>query len=118
MVGRHFDPMRVLAAPRSVSALAGSDPRVLADDVWAKLLWAGLHLHRGPRELRSWWRVRPRRINASDRAREGGHHHLAIRWAPQRRAGAVAHGLHPLAAAHVPRRPLLELLEHWLVLQS
>src|SRR5258708_6740304 len=42
--GRHFDPMQVLAAPRSVSALIGPDPRVLADDVWAKLLWAGLQL--------------------------------------------------------------------------
>lgn len=42
--GRRFDPMRVLAAPRSVSALIGPDPRVLADDVWAKLLWAGLQL--------------------------------------------------------------------------
>ena len=41
---RQFDPMRVLATPRSVRALIGPDPRVLSDDVWAKLLWAGLQL--------------------------------------------------------------------------
>jgi len=39
-----FDPARALATPRSVKALIGPNPRVLADDVWAKLLWAGLHL--------------------------------------------------------------------------
>ena len=39
-----FDPMRVLATPRSVRALIGPNPRLLADDVWAKLLWAGLQL--------------------------------------------------------------------------
>ena len=33
-----------LATPRSVKALIGPAPRVIADDVWAKLLWAGLHL--------------------------------------------------------------------------
>jgi len=41
---RRFDPMRVLATPRSVRALIGPNPRLLADDVWAKLLWAGLQL--------------------------------------------------------------------------
>lgn len=30
--------------PRSVSALIGTNPRVIADEVWAKLLWAGLNL--------------------------------------------------------------------------
>lgn len=39
-----FDPARALATPRSVKALIGPNPRVLADDIWAKLLWAGLHL--------------------------------------------------------------------------
>ena len=39
-----FDPARALATPRSVKALIGPNPRVLADDVWAKLLWAGLQL--------------------------------------------------------------------------
>jgi integrase len=41
---RRFDPQRALATPRSVAALLGPDPRVIADDVWAKLLWAGLNL--------------------------------------------------------------------------
>jgi integrase len=39
-----FTPTRTLATPRSVRAILGPDPRVLADDLWAKLLWAGLHL--------------------------------------------------------------------------
>ena len=41
---RRFDPTRALAVPRSVAVLIGTDPRVIADDVWAKLLWAGLNL--------------------------------------------------------------------------
>ena len=43
-IPRRFDPTRALAVPRSVTALIGTDPRVIADDVWAKLLWAGLNL--------------------------------------------------------------------------
>jgi integrase len=41
---RRFDPLRALATPRSVAALLGPDPRVIADEIWAKLLWAGLNL--------------------------------------------------------------------------
>ena len=41
---RTFDPTRALAVPRSVAALIGTDPRTIADEVWAKLLWAGLNL--------------------------------------------------------------------------
>jgi len=41
---RHFDPARTLATPRSVKALIGPNPRVIANEVWAKLLWAGLNL--------------------------------------------------------------------------
>ncbi|WP_405748134.1 site-specific integrase (plasmid) [Streptomyces sp. NBC_01525] len=41
---RTFDPLRALAIPRSITALLGPDPRVIADEVWAKLLWAGLNL--------------------------------------------------------------------------
>jgi len=41
---RRFDPARALATPRSVLALIGPNPRVIADDVWAKLLWAGLNI--------------------------------------------------------------------------
>ncbi len=43
-IPRRFDPARSLAVPRSVSALIGTDPRVIADDVWAKLMWAGLNI--------------------------------------------------------------------------
>ena len=43
-IPRRFDPNRALALPRSVAALIGTNPRVIADDVWAKLLWAGLNL--------------------------------------------------------------------------
>lgn len=41
---RSFDPLRALAIPRSITALLGPDPRVIADEIWAKLLWAGLNL--------------------------------------------------------------------------
>jgi integrase len=41
---RRFDPARALAVPRSIAVLIATDPRVIADDVWAKLLWAGLNL--------------------------------------------------------------------------
>jgi integrase len=43
-IARRFDPNRALAVPRSVSALIGTNPRVIADQAWAKLLWAGLNL--------------------------------------------------------------------------
>jgi len=41
---RHFDPDRALATPRTITSLISPRPRVIADDVWARLLWAGLHL--------------------------------------------------------------------------
>jgi len=43
-IPRRFDPGRSLALPRSIKALIGRKPRVIADDVWARLLWAGLCL--------------------------------------------------------------------------
>jgi integrase len=43
-IPRRFDPTRALATPRSILALTGPNPRVIADDIWAKLLWAGLNL--------------------------------------------------------------------------
>ncbi len=46
-IPRRFDPVRALGVPRSVSALIGTDPRVIADDVWAKLLHAGLNIEAG-----------------------------------------------------------------------
>jgi len=39
-----FNPLRAFATPRSLTRLIGPSPRALADDVWAKLLWAGLNL--------------------------------------------------------------------------
>lgn len=41
-----FDPKRWLATPRSIRAKMGPAPGVIADDIWAKLLWAGLNLTR------------------------------------------------------------------------
>ncbi|MFZ3333665.1 MAG: hypothetical protein WA197_23700, partial [Candidatus Acidiferrales bacterium] len=41
-----FDPYRSLRPPRSVKVLVPTTPRVIADDVWAKLLWAGLNITR------------------------------------------------------------------------
>jgi integrase len=41
---RRFDPATALATPRSVLAVLGPKPRVIADDAWAKILWAGLNL--------------------------------------------------------------------------
>ncbi|MEU5547579.1 tyrosine-type recombinase/integrase [Streptomyces sioyaensis] len=43
-IPRRFDPQRALGTPRSIAALLGPDPRVIADDIWAKLMWAGLNL--------------------------------------------------------------------------
>ena len=43
-IERRFDPRRAFALPRSIKALIGPDPRVIADEVWAKLMWAGLNL--------------------------------------------------------------------------
>ena len=62
--GHHFDPRRTLATPRAINALIGPKPRVLADDVWAKLLWAGLQLdaadlHTARPQFGSSWRVYP-----------------------------------------------------------
>ena len=52
-IPRRFDPARTLATPASVLTLIGPDPRVIADDVWAKLLHAGLNI--GPADLPARW---------------------------------------------------------------
>src|SRR5262249_40025968 len=39
-----FNPTRWLATPRSIRSLIGPAPRVIADEVWLKLLSAGLGL--------------------------------------------------------------------------
>ena len=43
-IERRFDARRAFALPRSIEALIGPEPRVIADEVWAKLMWAGLNL--------------------------------------------------------------------------
>lgn len=43
-IPRRFDPGLCFAVPRSVKSLIGPNPRVIADDIWAKLLWAGLNI--------------------------------------------------------------------------
>jgi integrase len=43
-IPRRFNPVRYLRTPRTIMALLQPDPRIIADDVWAKLLWAGLNL--------------------------------------------------------------------------
>lgn len=44
LIPRRFDPMRSMVTPKSILALIGPNPRAIADDVWAKLIWAGLNL--------------------------------------------------------------------------
>src|SRR5215470_17805112 len=39
-----FNPQRAFATPRAVKALINRDPKVVADDIWAKLMWAGMNL--------------------------------------------------------------------------
>src|SRR5262249_6827634 len=46
-IPRRFDTNRALAVPHSVNALIGTNPRVIADEAWAKLMWAGLNLEAG-----------------------------------------------------------------------
>jgi hypothetical protein len=43
-IPRRFAPGRALETPRPIRALLGPNPRVIADEVWAKLLWAGINL--------------------------------------------------------------------------
>jgi integrase len=43
-IERRFDPQRSFRPPLSVRACPSTNPRAIADDVWAKLLWAGLNL--------------------------------------------------------------------------
>ncbi|WP_406274356.1 hypothetical protein OH799_01000 [Nocardia sp. NBC_00881] len=40
LLPRRFDPSRALAAPRGIATLLGPDPRVIADFIWAKPMWA------------------------------------------------------------------------------
>ena len=40
---KRYEPGRVLAIPLPIASLIGSAPRVVADDVWAKIVWAGMN---------------------------------------------------------------------------
>jgi len=43
-IPRRLDPQRSFSTPSSILAQMGPRPRVIADEVWARLLWAGLNL--------------------------------------------------------------------------
>ena len=44
LIPRCFDPRRGFMTPKSLLRLIGPNPGTIADDVWAKLVWAGLNL--------------------------------------------------------------------------
>jgi hypothetical protein len=85
---RRLDPYRVFAIPRSIKAQIGPQPRLIADDVWAKLLWAGIHLNAEHLPSTGWYPLPLIRA-------------LVVTWlfagTPQRRAGTASRRLHPLA---------------------
>ena len=43
-IPRRFDPGRLFATPRSIKALIGPSPRTISDDIWARIMYAGLNL--------------------------------------------------------------------------
>jgi hypothetical protein len=44
LIPYRFDPKQAFRFPRSLGLLRSHNPRIIAEDVWAKLLWAGLNL--------------------------------------------------------------------------
>ncbi len=44
LIPRRFDPRQTFMTPKSLLRLIGPNPRTIADDVWAKLVWSGLNL--------------------------------------------------------------------------
>jgi hypothetical protein len=44
LIPRKFDPVLSIVTPKSLIALIGPNPRPIADDIEAKLVWAGLNL--------------------------------------------------------------------------
>ncbi|MGA9774245.1 MAG: tyrosine-type recombinase/integrase [Blastocatellia bacterium] len=44
VIARRFDPHHCFTVPKTLRALVTPNPRVIADDVWAKLVWAGLNI--------------------------------------------------------------------------
>jgi integrase len=43
-IRRHFNPTTAFATPKTIRQRIGANPRVISDDIWAKLLWAGVTL--------------------------------------------------------------------------
>jgi integrase len=64
---RRFNPQRVFATPRHLKHQMRVAPRTISDDLWAKLLWAGLNLRaedcplRGHHRTRRWAKKANRR---------------------------------------------------------
>jgi len=56
LIPYRFDPRQTFRYPRSLALLRTPNPRIIAEDVWAKLLWAGLNLELSdlPRSKNSW----------------------------------------------------------------
>lgn len=48
-----FSPAHTLVPSRAINAKIGPSPRVIADDVWAKLIWAGMNLTQDDVNVRS-----------------------------------------------------------------
>jgi integrase len=44
VIRARFEPYRAFRAPRSITSLIERNPRIIADDVWAKLVWAGINV--------------------------------------------------------------------------
>ena len=133
-IERRFDPRRAFALPRSIKALIGPDPRVIADDVWAKLMWAGPEPHRrrsprppggiGPwyplelvRAVATLWLFAGLRVDEILRLRVG-----AVRWQHRHSRRGRPAGSVPARRAdeqdrdrvHQARRPAVgEAIEAW-----
>ncbi len=57
-IERRFNPQRVFATPRSIRWQFRVAPRIIADDIWAKLLWSGLNLRAEDCPIRGQHRTR------------------------------------------------------------
>jgi integrase len=96
-IPRRFDPARSFALPRSVAALIGTNPRIIADEVWAKLLWAGLTSSQATCPQH-------RRHLLPDGTDPGRHAELAVQRPAQRRTVPAAGRLHTLATQRAAHR--------------
>jgi integrase len=65
-IERSFNPQRVFATPRHLKRQIRPAPRTISDDLWAKLLWAGLNLRAEDCPLRGHHRTR-RWVHKTDR---------------------------------------------------